>query len=58
MFSSSRKRGCAHADYFEKDLPFTSKGTVLCVYTQPCVYIAVDLNLVLSINYTTSIDIL
>ena len=43
MFSSSRKRG--GADAFENDPPFMSKGTVLCVYTQPCVYTAVDLNL-------------
>ena len=48
MFSSSRKRGCA--DAFENDPPFMSKGTVLCVYTQPCAYTAVDLNLDLDLH--------
>jgi hypothetical protein len=37
------KRG--GADAFENDPPFMSKGTVLCVYIQPCVCTAVDLTL-------------
>ena len=47
------KRG--GADAFENDPPFMSKGTVLCVYTQPCVYTAVDLNLDLP---GTAVDLL